>query len=126
MQDLQLIKLDQARQLRRKAAKIKKTMNEKHCYFCEEQTDFLLAIHHIIPIAKDGDNMPNNLIILCYNCHKLIHAMISANEKMRVKALCYFFEKGFKNYKEKFNYIIKQFKYGNASIFANISSNAKR
>jgi len=32
-----------------------------------------LCIHHIVPIAKGGDNSVNNLILLCKFCHKLVH-----------------------------------------------------
>ena len=32
-------------------------------------------IHHIIPKAKGGNNEHNNLIIVCPNCHRIIHTL---------------------------------------------------
>lgn len=32
-----------------------------------------LVLHHIIPLISGGNHMPDNLITLCYNCHKAIH-----------------------------------------------------
>ena len=32
-------------------------------------------IHHIIPKSKGGNNEHNNLIIVCPNCHRIIHTL---------------------------------------------------
>jgi hypothetical protein len=32
-----------------------------------------LEIHHLVPLAKDGDDEPDNLLALCPNCHALHH-----------------------------------------------------
>jgi 5-methylcytosine-specific restriction endonuclease McrA len=29
---------------------------------------------HIIPVAKQGSNQPENLMALCHDCHKKVHA----------------------------------------------------
>ncbi|RPJ53885.1 MAG: HNH endonuclease [Methanobacteriota archaeon] len=31
-------------------------------------------IHHVIPVAKQGSNRPENLMALCRECHRKIHA----------------------------------------------------
>ena len=40
-------------------------------YFCHP----ILHIHHIKPVSKGGEGMPNNLIALCPNCHTTIHRL---------------------------------------------------
>jgi HNH endonuclease len=32
-----------------------------------------LDIHHLTPVAQDGENVPENLLPLCPNCHALHH-----------------------------------------------------
>ena len=34
----------------------------------------IFEIHHIVPVAKGGGDIDNNLILLCSNCHKVVHA----------------------------------------------------
>lgn len=38
------------------------------CNSCES-----LEVHHIIPRIKNGSDEPDNLVTLCYNCHKKLH-----------------------------------------------------
>ena len=46
--------------------------SNKGCSICgwNEST---CDIHHIIPKSQDGSNEHNNLIIVCPNCHRIIH-----------------------------------------------------
>ena len=30
-------------------------------------------MHHIVPVKEDGENTPDNLIVLCPTCHALVH-----------------------------------------------------
>jgi 5-methylcytosine-specific restriction endonuclease McrA len=45
------------------------------CQHCgERHPEGTLEIHHIIPVSKMGSNRPDNLMALCSECHKKIHA----------------------------------------------------
>lgn len=35
-----------------------------------------LDLHHITPISKNGIDDPDNLILVCVKCHRLIHENI--------------------------------------------------
>ena len=37
------------------------------------RTILTLDIHHLVPVADDGGNAPDNLLALCPNCHALHH-----------------------------------------------------
>ena len=43
----------------------------KKCYFCDY--DRVLDVHHILEKSKGGRNNKKNLIVICPNCHALIH-----------------------------------------------------
>ncbi|WP_092797985.1 MULTISPECIES: HNH endonuclease [unclassified Janthinobacterium] len=32
-----------------------------------------LEVHHIVPLAEHGDDMPENALALCPNCHRQRH-----------------------------------------------------
>lgn len=49
----------------------------KVCAFCGSDDD--LRVHHIIPICDGGENTPYNLMYLCEDCHRAIHALIYPN-----------------------------------------------
>ena len=57
---------------KRTITKILKRSNAK-CVICgwDEST---CDIHHIIPKSQGGSNTSDNLIIVCPNCHRVIHA----------------------------------------------------
>ncbi len=42
-----------------------------------------LDIHHLVPVAKKGDNLPDNLLALCPNCHSLHHQGKIPEESLR-------------------------------------------
>ena len=81
--------------------------NESKCLVCEIDNNFLLCVHHIVAVADGGTNSPKNLMVLCHNCHRLIHTIIGKNDKERVFALNYFFEN---HSKDKFNLILNKYK----------------
>ena len=39
------------------------------CPFCGERDVALHEVHHIVPRAQGGSNEPDNLILVCRNCH---------------------------------------------------------
>lgn len=41
----------------------------QECEWCENQYDHL-QVHHIVPRREGGPNEPENLIVLCPNCHE--------------------------------------------------------
>lgn len=56
----------------------KDLINEKgSCEICGYDFKSILQIHHIKPVSLGGTNKKSNLIILCPNCHKIIHAIDS-------------------------------------------------
>lgn len=65
------------RKLRSQQASIKrnilKSSKNPHCEYCGNNNKQILQIHHIKGIAEGGDNALSNVIILCPNCHKMVH-----------------------------------------------------
>lgn len=43
------------------------------CAVCEFSLGPALAIHHRIPVEFGGTDSPSNLVLVCGNCHRLIH-----------------------------------------------------
>ena len=57
------------------------------CEYCESQAPFLtddgepyLEVHHMIQLADDGPDDPENVIALCPNCHRKAHHSSDADE----------------------------------------------
>lgn len=48
----------------------------KACSTCGSKKD--IELHHIIPLAKGGNNEYYNLIYLCHDCHRKLHSYIYA------------------------------------------------
>ncbi|MDD4352765.1 MAG: HNH endonuclease signature motif containing protein [Candidatus Gracilibacteria bacterium] len=46
----------------------------RFCEACYSTTD--VDLHHVMPIAAGGADMPMNLVALCGSCHTAIHAMM--------------------------------------------------
>ncbi|WP_224447801.1 HNH endonuclease [Haloprofundus salilacus] len=60
---------------------------ERKCEWCNESIDSH-ETHHIRPRSEGGPNEPNNLIILCPNCHdKADRGMISRSKLKRVVSM---------------------------------------
>lgn len=54
--------------------KKQKIIEEKcECEICKYGFVPVLQVHHIIPVSEGGDNEQENLILLCPNCHKILH-----------------------------------------------------
>ena len=48
-----------------------KDMLPKKCYNCGSTKN--LVYHHIVPYCVGGNDVPNNIAVLCSTCHSLIH-----------------------------------------------------
>ena len=64
------------------------------CPFCGERDVALHEVHHIVPRAEGGSNDPENLILVCRNCHvrvanKTIPASVVQEKKRGLKAVIY-------------------------------------
>ncbi len=46
--------------------------NETAPFFREDGTPFL-EVHHVIPLAENGPDIPENAVALCPNCHRRCH-----------------------------------------------------
>lgn len=51
------------------------------CDICNNDCETILEIHHILPLQKGGNNSLSNLMLLCPNCHKIIHKSMSLIEQ---------------------------------------------
>ena len=60
----------------------------RNCYKSEE--NFNLQVHHIVPVSNGGEDKHENLIVLCYECHTIVH------------------QQGWEKYVDKFNNYTKQ------------------
>jgi 5-methylcytosine-specific restriction endonuclease McrA len=49
-------------------------LRDGHCYFCTESDPALLDAHRIHPGANGGRYVWWNLLTLCSNCHRRVHA----------------------------------------------------
>ena len=57
---------------------VRKLVRERdgnRCVFCgaEETKNCRLQLHHLKYRSKGGTNSPDNLVLVCPNCHKCIH-----------------------------------------------------
>jgi hypothetical protein len=50
-----------------------KLANNK-CFFCHEDKFHVLDAHRIIPGEQGGTYIPHNILVLCANCHRRVHA----------------------------------------------------
>lgn len=53
------------------------------CNYCGEDTPEILQLHHIKPVAEGGSNSPDNLILLCPNCHIKAHKGLISPEALK-------------------------------------------
>lgn len=50
-------------------------MRKVNCEICGYAVKSALHAHHMVPVSRPGStNHPNNLIVLCANCHNEVHA----------------------------------------------------
>lgn len=79
--------------------RIFKTWKNPHCQYCGNPNKDILQLHHIKPICNGGDNDINNIILLCPNCHKMVHTkQIEEQELVEIKKTPKIFTKN-QNYK---------------------------
>ncbi len=48
--------------------------SENRCHVCGFRVSVALTLHHIQPVEFGGGNDTSNLISICANCHKIVHA----------------------------------------------------
>ncbi|MBO4295364.1 MAG: HNH endonuclease [Desulfovibrio sp.] len=60
------------------------------CEFCgarapfEEAPDMpYLEVHHVVPLAREGWDVPANAVALCPNCHRAMHFAADREERVR-------------------------------------------
>lgn len=58
--------------------------SNQQCEWCEESYDHL-QVHHIEPRSEGGPNEPENLIVLCPNCHENADREAIPRSKLRAK-----------------------------------------
>ena len=64
------------------------------CQLCDQDAPFkkkrgepFLEVHHIIPLAKGGEDTLKNAVALCPNCHRKMHALsVKADVKKLIEA----------------------------------------
>lgn len=83
-----MIRQGQMEQVRRAAVAVARTIKESatndetlHCESCRwghpmPEATGVMHVHHVVPIASGGDNEPENLTILCPNCHATAHTLL--------------------------------------------------
>jgi len=74
----------EARQSRNEAKFFAKTVYDRarcRCEICEFYCPFTGEIHHIVPVKDGGDGLPDNLIHLCPNCHRVVEKISFLLEK---------------------------------------------
>jgi 5-methylcytosine-specific restriction endonuclease McrA len=37
--------------------------------------------HHVVPLSAGGDDSPDNIIVLCPNCHRLAHLELDTQQE---------------------------------------------
>lgn len=53
--------------------------------FCNKQNEPYLESHHIIWLARGGDDTIDNTVALCPNCHRKMHALDKSGDKSKLK-----------------------------------------
>lgn len=85
------------------------------CHICGNTCEDILHIHFRVPLEEWGDSDNNNLMILCPNCHSIIHKYISSVNKKNLEneeELSHLSEWLKENYTTKsFENILKEFEY---------------
>jgi len=67
----------------RESSNIKKVLISKKgmCEICGFAFKPILQIHHILPISFYGNNLGDNIICVCPNCHKTLHSLYKMIDK---------------------------------------------
>jgi len=51
--------------------------DSNYCYICENDCTPILQIHHVKPVEIGGDNSKCNVVLLCPNCHAIVHVYLT-------------------------------------------------
>ena len=54
------------------------------CADCKRQGLGRAEVHHVIHLHDGGSDDLENLIVLCYDCHRVRHASVGRREETRV------------------------------------------
>ena len=66
--------------IRREQPKVKRDLIESgnnSCSICGYDCTPILHLHHIKDVQFGGDNSPENVTLLCPNCHAIVHSFMS-------------------------------------------------
>lgn len=88
---------------------------EGQCYICRMENSNLLEVHHIVPIKDGGDGSFENMVLLCPNCHAIVHNCIRCMNEKSVQKWCmqdWIDEFWSKNQHDRFSDICKKYIYG--------------
>ena len=59
--------------MKKSRKKIYKLLHKK-CFFCDEKNENILDAHRIVPGKDGGKYIPTNILCICSNCHRKVHA----------------------------------------------------
>jgi hypothetical protein len=62
------------------SASVQQQVSEKYdgkCYVCGFSIHIALRVHHVVPASLGGTDEIENLVLLCPNCHALVHVLSS-------------------------------------------------
>jgi hypothetical protein len=67
-------------------------MQQDFCWFCLRRKEVLrglspavgFEVHHIIPVEEGGSDEPQNLILLCRECHNEVHRRQEAFKRYQI------------------------------------------
>lgn len=60
--------------MRRLSIQQKSKLIEKKCQICKIENYALLDAHRIVPGVENGKYTSSNILVICSNCHRKIHA----------------------------------------------------
>ena len=65
-----------------------------HCQLCGLKAPFqeadgtpYLEPHHLVPVSNGGSDTPNNMVVLCPNCHRKIELFPTHEDQQRLESL---------------------------------------
>lgn len=76
-----------------RAAEFKYEVNPSHNSFTARKTGkTFVEAHHLVPVSRQGEftvglDVPENVVALCPNCHRLLHHRITGDKRRVLTAL---------------------------------------
>jgi len=55
------------------------------CLACRYPFEPALTTHHVVPVELGGKDALSNLVLLCQNCHRIVHALSARNPSFAIK-----------------------------------------